>query len=175
MPRFVRWALALAAISISIACCTVAAIWTLSRKPGYCGSCHVMAPYYRSWADSDYLAKRHAAASVKCQDCHPQGMGRLLHEVVNNALGNYTEPLPALRMTKSQCLNCHGDYSLLAAATSQLKINPHASHLGEEECQQCHKMHRQSPGLNFCYTCHHTGTLDPCKKCHTSDNPGGAS
>ena len=89
-----------------------------------------------------------------------------MHEIVSTVRGTYAEPLPALRMTKEQCLSCHGDYPSLARATARLKINPHASHLGEEECYQCHKMHRQSAGIKFCYTCHHTGELVKCSKCH---------
>jgi cytochrome c nitrite reductase small subunit len=147
-------------------CCGILGLWGISKRPSYCGWCHVMEPYYRSWTASEFLARRHSDALIKCQDCHPHTIGKLVHEIVSTARGTYREPLPSLRMTKQQCLSCHGDYASLARATASLKINPHASHLGEEECYQCHKMHRASPGVKFCYTCHHTGTLERCSKCH---------
>lgn len=154
-------------VAAAMGCCGILGLRGLSSRPAYCGWCHVMEPYYRSWTSLDYLARRHAAASVKCQDCHPQTIGKLLHEIVTTARGTYREPLPSLRIAKQQCFGCHGDYPSLARATARLKINPHASHLGEEECYQCHKMHRQSPGMKFCYTCHHTGNFERCSKCHT--------
>jgi hypothetical protein len=38
--------------------------------------------------------------------------------------------------------------------------------LGHEECTQCHKIHRKSPGMKFCANCHHTGEFVVCSECH---------
>jgi hypothetical protein len=43
---------------------------------------------------------------------------------------------------------------------------PHAEGGEMPECYRCHKMHRESPGMDYCFTCHHSGTFAPCLTCH---------
>lgn len=112
------------------------------------------------------LAHRHFLFDLSCQDCHPQGMDDLVREIVVTLKGSYVEPLPRRKWSKEACLACHGDYLSLATATAGLDVNPHDTHLGEEECRQCHTMHEASPGMKFCRTCHHTGELVDCGDCH---------
>ena len=40
---------------------------------------------------------------------------------------------------KDQCMKCHGSYEDLAKKTAGLEPNPHRSHLGAVNCQDCHK------------------------------------
>ena len=42
-------------------------------------------------------------------------------------------------VTKYQCMQCHGDYDKLAKQTADLVPNPHHSHLGQVNCEDCHK------------------------------------
>jgi len=49
-----------------------------------------------------------------------------------------------------QCKSCHGEYSALA--NPKLKLDPHASHLGDINCTSCHKGH-EKPKL-YCNECH---------------------
>ena len=56
-------------------------------------------------------------------------------------------------VTKYQCQKCHGDYSKLAEKTKMLDPNPHFSHLGEVNCEDCHKADKAKPEL-MCNTCH---------------------
>lgn len=43
---------------------------------------------------------------------------------------------------------------------------PHAEGSPQLECYQCHKSHRESPGIDYCFGCHHSGTFAPCDTCH---------
>ena len=56
-------------------------------------------------------------------------------------------------VTKNQCMACHGDYQKLAKATEKLTPNPHASHLGDVNCEDCHKADKAQPEL-MCNQCH---------------------
>lgn len=56
-------------------------------------------------------------------------------------------------VTKYQCMKCHGDYEKLAQQTSDLVPNPHHSHLGQVNCEDCHKPNLAKPVL-MCNQCH---------------------
>lgn len=58
-------------------------------------------------------------------------------------------------VNKATCQGCHGSYADLAKKTEKLKPNPHASHLGEVDCQACHKgsTEPKAPQL-MCNDCH---------------------
>ena len=96
-------------------------------KPGH------MSSYFKSWASSEYLDRRHSEQGADCIDCHssffPDG------------------PAPM-----GVCLDCHGSYPDLAEQTNQAEPNPHASHLGEIDCGHCHKFHE--PSVLVCRQCH---------------------
>jgi hypothetical protein len=137
-----------------------------TQSSRYCGSCHYTRTFYRSWVQSNDSAHRHALASITCRSCHPRSIGNLLHDSWAAVTGDYKPRLPSAGLTKKECLGCHESYAALAQRTAHLKINPHQTHLGEEECSHCHKMHDKSPGLKYCTTCHHTGELISCSRCH---------
>ena len=56
-------------------------------------------------------------------------------------------------VTKNQCMKCHGDYEKLGAQTADLVPNPHKSHLGAVNCEDCHKANLSKPVL-MCNECH---------------------
>ncbi len=56
-------------------------------------------------------------------------------------------------VTKQQCLQCHGPYDKLAQTTAKLEPNPHFSHLGQVNCEDCHKADAAKPQL-MCNQCH---------------------
>lgn len=56
-------------------------------------------------------------------------------------------------VTKNQCLQCHGSYDQLAEKTAKLEPNPHKSHLGAVNCEDCHKVDKAQPEL-MCNSCH---------------------
>lgn len=56
-------------------------------------------------------------------------------------------------VTKTQCLQCHGSYEALAEKTKDYVVNPHYSHLGEVNCEECH-LPNQSKAELMCNSCH---------------------
>ncbi|MCF1505932.1 cytochrome c3 family protein [Afifella sp. H1R] len=84
-----------------------------------------------------FLDALHQQKGVTCENCH----------------GAQAPTSPA---TDVACRACHGSYADLAARTS-VSPNPHASHLGEIDCTECHKAH--SPSTLFCSVCHQFPTL----------------
>jgi fumarate reductase flavoprotein subunit len=56
-------------------------------------------------------------------------------------------------VTKNQCMKCHGDYAALGEKTAKLDPNPHKSHLGAVNCEDCHKVNAAKPEL-MCNECH---------------------
>lgn len=56
-------------------------------------------------------------------------------------------------VTKYQCMQCHGDYEKLGQQTADLSPNPHKSHLGQVNCEDCHKADKAKPVL-MCNQCH---------------------
>lgn len=56
-------------------------------------------------------------------------------------------------VTKNQCMQCHGDYAQLGKKTEGVVPNPHLSHLGKVNCEECHKANQEKPEL-MCNQCH---------------------
>lgn len=62
-------------------------------------------------------------------------------------------PDPSGWAKKDTCMGCHGTYADLAKKTENLEPNPHFSHLGSVNCQECHKGDQAKPQL-MCNSCH---------------------
>lgn len=77
-------------------------------------------------------AEKHLQAGLACTACHG------------------SDKPGSVPMEK--CLSCHGPYEALAKRTAQLPRNPHDSHFGELDCNECHHGHK--PNSNYCGTCH---------------------
>ena len=89
-----------------------------------------------------YLADRHVARGVQCQQCH-------------GANNEVKDP------DKTQCIVCH-DPNAVAAKTANVKPqNPHVSpHYGKDlDCVLCHVQHGQTE--NYCEQCHNFGFKVP--------------
>ena len=57
--------------------------------------------------------------------------------------------------TKTQCLKCHQSYEALAERTKNVSPNPHVSHQGAVNCEECHKADRPAKDVQFmCNDCH---------------------
>ena len=87
-----------------------------------------------------FLADRHKGAGIECSGCHK-------------------ETPPKAEPAMEACLKCHGPYEKLAAKGEKLEHNPHASHLGELECINCHHGHK--PSVDYCARCHTFGLKVP--------------
>ena len=140
-----------------------------------CSVCHVMDTYFESLQDSNLLAYAHAEEGLACRDCHEVEAVEQVHE----------EAVPGARIRGKTvemefCFDCHlanehTSYEQVIGRTEEYTvddemINPHDPHAGLEEspldCRFCHQMHKQSPLINGCYSCHHEGTFESCSTCH---------
>lgn len=92
----------------------------------------------QSMAADKMLADRHVQRGLNCVSCHGKDMSKPIKY--------------------ESCLQCHGPtYEDLAKKTDELDINPHATHLGEVSCMECHQGH-QKPRL-ACIQCHEFGDM----------------
>ncbi|MEN6460988.1 MAG: cytochrome c3 family protein [Syntrophomonas sp.] len=122
-----------------------------SDNPAFCSTCHIMKPYYQSWHSSNLLANKHADADVKCHDCHESSISIQAEEGIKFVTGDYKTPLDKRKFSREFCLRCH-DFDKVKAKTNFDESNPHDSHNGEQNCNLCHSMHRQSKVM--CSECH---------------------
>jgi cytochrome c nitrite reductase small subunit len=145
-----------------------------------CGYCHVMESYTESLEDATLLAYAHAQEEMVCLDCHEQ---EVLEEVHREAEAGVTRLTVRKFSMEESCLDCHvtnehTSYEEVIERTEGYiidgkEINPHDPHAGVEgseqelfECYSCHRMHKESSGINYCYGCHHAGTFENCSVCH---------
>ena len=143
-----------------------------------CTVCHVMVPYVESLEDSNLLAYPHAQEGLACLDCHElEAVGQVHEEAVAG------RPVTERTVDMQFCFDCHvanehTSYEQVIERTTdymidEQNINPHDAHPGSEvvgqvECRYCHQMHKESPLINGCYTCHHERTFQSCITCHAS-------
>lgn len=76
--------------------------------------------------------EKHGGRGIACDACH----GAVV---------------PPVAPPTEKCFSCHGSHEALASKTAG-HPNPHKSHLGELDCDKCHKEHGKS--VFFCNKCH---------------------
>lgn len=86
-------------------------------RPQFCGTCHVMDPYYESWSHDIHGAR----IGAKCIDCHYapgerttlNAKFRGLSQVASYFSGRYGAGRPRAHVSDDSCLvsGCHGDRS----------------------------------------------------------------
>ena len=137
-----------------------------SAQPNFCLNCHVMEPYYESWATSSHK-------DVKCIECHyapgikAEAMGKLqaANQVVKYVTGSYGLR-PWAEIDDAACLRsgCHTE-RLLEGEVDYFGVRfDHAHHLGELRqgkqlrCTSCHSQIVQGSHIavtpTACYLCH---------------------
>lgn len=137
---------------------TAGGLLKASENPAFCGTCHIITPYYESWNEGALLDNQHARQDVECLDCHHRTVPEKAMEGLNFVSGNYTLPLEGPPGDRQFCLECHSEdgagqsWDEIKAATNFGESNPHDSHNGEQECNLCHSMHEKSTPL--CADCH---------------------
>jgi formate-dependent nitrite reductase cytochrome c552 subunit len=171
------------------------ALWNYHEQPQFCATCHIMQPYLESWESSPFLAYAHAEEEVTCLECHEPTIEQQVHELIVTVKGDYDNPLQEREFPKEECFECHEheSYEQLIELTKDYavdgeQINPHVYTVDSEalapdayivdseapdphdseqgECYQCHKVHRESPGIDYCYECHHDAIFLKCSECH---------
>lgn len=150
----------LIAIGVAVLLGAVAAggLLKASEKPSFCGTCHIIKPYYESWNTGMLLDNKHAQEDIECLDCHHRTIPEKAKEGLNFITGNYTIPLEGPPGDRAMCLDCHSEegegqsWDEIKAATNFEDSNPHDSHNGEQDCNLCHSMHDTSEV--YCAQCH---------------------
>lgn len=115
-----------------------------TSKPSFCGSCHIMEPYYASWHKDIHGGK----LEVACVDCHyaPGERSTLnaklrgLSQVASYVSGRYGASRPRAHVSNLSCLTskCHGDLGFM---NKELSVGGtikfvHAKHLGTDKQKQ---------------------------------------
>jgi nitrate/TMAO reductase-like tetraheme cytochrome c subunit len=143
----------------------------VSSTPAFCGTCHVMAPYYESWEGSSH-------ESIACVDCHiPPGVTAELRKkyealamVARYFTGTYGTN-PWAEVDDAACLECHERRLLMGAEVFGEVLFDHGPHLTELRrgkrlrCTSCHSQIVQGS--------HITVTHTTCTLCHFKGQPAG--
>ncbi len=152
-----------------------------SGTPAFCGSCHVMDPYYQSWKVSSH-------ADIACVDCHisPGITAELrkkyeaLSMITRYFTGTYGTN-PWAEVDDAACLECHERRLLVGRELFGDVLFDHGPHLSELRrgkrlrCTSCHSQIVQGSHITVtstsCILCHFkgqqtgTGTAE-CTLCH---------
>lgn len=124
----------------------------ISDHPELCLACHNMQPYYDSWQHSNLEANKHAVAGITCHDCHKSSIPDQVNQVWKYATSDYETPLEKRDFgTVEFCTDCH-EFASFIDSTNYEESNPHNSHNGLLECNECHQSHGDSQV--FCNQCH---------------------
>jgi len=155
----------------------------ISSRPAFCGSCHVMKPYYISWETSSHN-------DVACVECHiPPGIVpeirkkyEALAMVVSYFTGTYGTN-PWAEIPDESCLRpgCHEQRLLVGRELFKNVLFDHRPHLTEMRrkkrlrCTSCHSQIVQGQHITVtegtCFLCHFKETplgkgLASCTLCH---------
>lgn len=154
----------------------------MSSTPGFCGSCHVMSPYYESWSESTH-------AGINCVDCHiSPGITQELRKkyeamamVARYFTGTYGTN-PWAEVDDIACLECHERRLLAGTEIFGEVLFDHGPHLSELrrgkklKCTSCHSQIVQGSHMTVtgttCTLCHFKGQeagegTARCTLCHT--------
>lgn len=153
----------------------------VSSRPPFCGSCHIMRPYYESWQQSTHR-------NVACVECHiPPGVTaelRKKYEALSMVARYFTGTYgtnPWAEIDDAACLRCHERRLLSGKELFGGVLFDHAAHLAGMRrgktlrCTSCHGQIVQGSHIavtgSTCILCHfkdqapNTGTAR-CTVCH---------
>jgi nitrate/TMAO reductase-like tetraheme cytochrome c subunit len=152
-----------------------------TSTPTFCGTCHIMKPYYRSWQHS-------AHNRVACVDCHiSPGIGaelRKKYEALSMVVKYFTRTYgtrPWAEVDDANCLRCHERRLIEGRVDFHGVVFDHRPHLTESRrgfrlrCTSCHSQVMVSSHMavtaSTCALCHFKGTPPDqgtarCRTCH---------
>ena len=157
----------------------------MSSTPTFCGSCHVMTPYFESWQQSTH-------SDIACVECHiPPGIAaefRKKYEAVAMVARYFTGTYgtnPWTEVEDAACLECHERRLLVGKELFHDVLFDHGPHLTEMRrgkrlrCTSCHSQIVQGSHIavtsSTCILCHFKdatpgeGTAR-CTLCHETPN-----
>ena len=153
----------------------------ITSKPTFCGSCHIMAPYYKSWKSSSH-------GKIACVECHiPPGVTaeiRKKYEAISMVARYFTGTYgtkPWTEVADAACLRCHERRLLAGKELLGDVLFDHSAHLSEMRrgktlrCTSCHGQMVQGSHIavttSTCILCHFKGAKEGegttrCVLCH---------
>lgn len=171
--RLVRIAVPVSIVAVILLAVTTVGFIEYSARPGFCDNCHIMEPYYQSWATSSHR-------DVACIQCHyapgirAEAMGKLqaANQVVKYVTRTYSVK-PWAEIEDAACLRsgCHSERRVEGLVDYDGVQFDHAQHLGELRrgkqlrCTSCHSQIVQGDHLSV--------TPVTCYLCHFKDRPPG--
>jgi len=174
-PRGMRIASFGVALALALGIVFVVFAAQMSSTPTFCGSCHIMKPYYESW-------KRSKHGRIACVECHiaPGITSEIrkkyeaLSMVVKYFTGTYGTN-PWAEVDDAACLRCHERRLLEGKEVFHRVVFDHTPHLTESRrglklrCTSCHSQIVQGSHISV--------TSSTCALCHFKGraiNTGGA-
>ena len=153
----------------------------ITSTPRFCGSCHIMKPYYESWRHSSHK-------NVACVECHiAPGVTaeiRKKYEALSMVVKYFTATYgtnPWTEIEDAACLRCHERRLLMGTVTLKDIQFDHSAHLQDMRrgktlrCTSCHSQIVQGSHIavttTTCILCHFKGTTPGtgtarCELCH---------
>ncbi|MBI4501583.1 MAG: NapC/NirT family cytochrome c [Gemmatimonadetes bacterium] len=144
-----------------------------SGQPGFCNQCHIMRPYYESWASSSHnqvpCIKCHYAPGIKAE---AMGKFQAANQLVKYVTGAYgAKPWAEIEDAACTRSGCHSTRKLEGPTVFRGVLFDHSRHLSELRrgkqlrCTSCHSQIVQGQHL--------TVTESTCFLCHFKDRPVG--
>ncbi|HYL70152.1 MAG TPA: NapC/NirT family cytochrome c, partial [Candidatus Dormibacteraeota bacterium] len=174
LPRWIRILVPVTILAILLLAVGTVGFVQSSSQPGFCKSCHIMQPYYASWATSSHR-------NVSCIECHiapgikAEAMSKFqaANMVVKYFTGAYGTR-PWAEIDDATCLRsgCHSERLIEGVVEYRGVRFDHTDHLGEQRrgmqlrCTSCHSQIVQGT--------HIAVTETTCFLCHFKDRPPGA-
>lgn len=136
MRRIIRWAAIAAVVLFVLTVGALAGMEYYTGRSEFCGSCHIMRPYYKSWQRDVHGTK----AAADCVDCHyppgerhtPHAKLRGLSQMVSYVSGRTGGARPRPRVRDESCLRsgCHHEDDFMKAVypIRDVRFN-HGKHL----------------------------------------------
>ncbi|OWY68463.1 hypothetical protein B7486_25950 [cyanobacterium TDX16] len=117
-PHRRRWLRTLGILSLAalvMGAVTIGSAEYYTSRPNFCGTCHIMDPYYKSWSNDLHGAK----VDVWCVECHYapgeqhtiKAKFKGLSQLASYFSGRYGAGRPRAHVDDASCMrsNCHGD------------------------------------------------------------------
>jgi predicted CXXCH cytochrome family protein len=180
-PRGLRIATLGAGLMLGFGLIAMIFMVQVSSTPTFCGTCHIMKPYYQSWKHSKHNR-------VACVDCHiAPGLTsevRKKFEAVSMVAKYFTGTYstnPWAEVDDAACLRCHERRLLEGREVFHDVVFDHRPHLTESRrglnlrCTSCHSQIVQGSHISVtastCALCHFKGQAPNegtgrCLRCH---------
>jgi nitrate/TMAO reductase-like tetraheme cytochrome c subunit len=185
ISRIARIMIPVSILAIILTTVSTVAFIEVSSQPWFCGSCHIMKPYYQSWTESSHrnvaCIKCHIAPGVKAEAMQKFQAANM---VVADFTGQ-TKTRPWAEIQDASCLRsgCHTDRLIQGKVDFKGVQFDHTAHLGQMRngmqlhCTSCHSQIVQGTHIAVteatCFLCHFKGRpagqpIGGCIGCHPS-------